>query len=545
MTRRNKKKSSSCKNEECKHAVIFSRVSSERQEAGASIDAQTESVYNYCNKKDFTIIKEFTITESSTIKDRKQYKEMLSFVKSKKQKIAIVVNCVDRLQRSYKDTPILDELRKEGRIEVHFIKENLILHKESSGMDIMFWNMSVLMANSYVLSLSDNVKRSMNHNKSLGIWQGPAPTGYINILSDDNKKSVMQDEDSAPIVKKLFTEYATGLHTLQSITNLAKELGLTTSRAKNRKTVKTISRTSVHYMLANPFYYGFIEYKDNLVQHKYEPIVSKSLFDKVQDCLDGKFNVHAKNTYGTLPFVFRGIIRCSTCGCAISQEKHTNKSGKQYTYLRCSHLKGDCNQGIVNEDVIFKQLNNEIFSNSMKLSKKMIDLIKKNVKKILDEEANINASATKNLTDKRNILLDKQEEIGFLLFKKKINETEYDSRNAKLKAEIAELEEASTSFVNIGDNIKKSIENIIEIAANLANLMNNSDVYQQRKLFALIFEECLLENKKVVYKLKKPFDKLLTQPNNQEFLNLETDNLDDFNELSINISQFNANRQVA
>ena len=76
---------------------------------------------------------------------------MIDFIEHQKRKIAIVVNCVDRLQRSYKDTPVLDDLRKQGKIEVHFLKENLILSKDSRGMDILFWNMCVLMANSYIL----------------------------------------------------------------------------------------------------------------------------------------------------------------------------------------------------------------------------------------------------------------------------------------------------------------------------------------------------------------------------------------------------------
>ena len=95
----------------CHNAVILARVSSEKQERGASIDAQIETIYNYCEAKGLNIIKEFIITESSTRGDRKQYHEMLKFVFSCKQKIAIVVNCVDRLQRSYKDTPVLDDLR--------------------------------------------------------------------------------------------------------------------------------------------------------------------------------------------------------------------------------------------------------------------------------------------------------------------------------------------------------------------------------------------------------------------------------------------------
>ncbi len=188
----------------CKDAVIFARVSSEKQEKGASISAQLETIYNYCKVKELNIIKEFIITESSTRGDRKQYQEMLKFVRSMKRKVAIVVNCVDRLQRSYKDTPALDDLRKEGRIDVHFLKENLILSKDSRGMDILFRNMCVLMANSYILSLSDNVKRSLNYNWSIGKWMSLAPIGFRNIRDEEGKSKIIIDEERAPIIKKLF-----------------------------------------------------------------------------------------------------------------------------------------------------------------------------------------------------------------------------------------------------------------------------------------------------------------------------------------------------
>lgn len=211
----------------CKEAVIFARVSSEKQEKGASIDAQKESVYEYCKNKGLKIIKEFIITESTIRGERKQYKEMLKFVASRTKKTAIVVNCVDRLQRSYKDTPILDDLRKKGLIEVHFLKENLILSKDSRGIDILFWNMCVLMANSYILSLSDNVRRSLEYNWSQGKWQSLAPIGYLNQKDKHGKSIIVIDEERAPIIKRLFEEYATGLHTAQSLLILACKLGLT------------------------------------------------------------------------------------------------------------------------------------------------------------------------------------------------------------------------------------------------------------------------------------------------------------------------------
>lgn len=97
----------------CKEACIFCRVSSERQEQGASIDAQKESIYEYCKNKDLKIIKEFIITESTIRGERKQYKEMLNYVKNRNKKTAIVVNCVDRLQRSYKDKPCVKNTKRK------------------------------------------------------------------------------------------------------------------------------------------------------------------------------------------------------------------------------------------------------------------------------------------------------------------------------------------------------------------------------------------------------------------------------------------------
>ena len=151
--------------------------------------------------------------------------------------VAIVVNCVDRLQRSYKDTPALDEMRKAGKIEVHFLKEKLVLTKDSTGMEIMFWNMSVLMANAYVLSMVDNVKRSQRYNRSQGKFQNFAPVGYMNCQDDNKKATIKIDPERGPLVKKLFEEYAKGTETLGSLAKMAEEMDLKSRQSKSGKTL--------------------------------------------------------------------------------------------------------------------------------------------------------------------------------------------------------------------------------------------------------------------------------------------------------------------
>lgn len=96
-------------------AVILARVSTKEQEQGYSIDAQKQRLEEYCLHKDLDVIQIFEITESSNITNRKKFMNMISFVKKQKGVIAIVVDKVDRLQRSFNEYPILDELIKKTK----------------------------------------------------------------------------------------------------------------------------------------------------------------------------------------------------------------------------------------------------------------------------------------------------------------------------------------------------------------------------------------------------------------------------------------------
>lgn len=380
--------------EKCTEAITFARVSSEKQERGASIDAQKELIYDYCMEKNLKIIKEFEITESTTRGDRVKYNEMLDFIRSRNKKTAIVVNCVDRLQRSDEDNPALNKLRREGKIEIHFMKEHIILDETSPVQDIFAWKMNVLMAGNYTDSLSYNVKRSLVKNWNSGKWQGMATLGYLNRHTDDdnNEAIIIVDPVRGPIIKHLFEEYATGLHSLQSLWYKARELGLTSKeknhyeKSKNFNKRTFISRNKIEDILKNPFYYGIMKIKGNLIPHIYEPIISKALFDKVQEVFQSKSRevFSHQQEYKAIPFTFRGLIKCETCGCAITSEHKIKKNGKKYVYLKCSHLRGNCKQGLVNENTLFEQLDNELFS-KIQIPSKILETLKKNVQKNMEE----------------------------------------------------------------------------------------------------------------------------------------------------------------
>lgn len=515
-----RKKYQSIEKEVCKNAIIFARVSSEKQEKGASIDAQKETIYRYCKNKNLNIIKEYVITESTMRGDRKQYHEMLNFVIKYKGKIAIVVNCVDRLQRSDKDNPILDELRREDKIEVHFIKENMILTKDSNGYELMFWKMQVLMANSYVISLSSNVKRSLELNWSQGKWQGYAPLGYINKKDNNNKSTLVIDEERASIITHLFKTFASGEHTLKTIWLLSKELGLT-SKLKN----KPICKNTIYNILTNPFYYGEMFIKGKSIKHIYTPLIDKTTFDKVQNIFVANGNHNRTNTeeYAKTPYTFRGIIHCKECGCLITPETKIKPSGKSYTYLRCGHPCKNCHQGIVNQNIILEQIKKEVFD-KLTLPINLQEPLKKAILKELNDTSKFNAITKANITSKLNELKDKEDTLLDFYLEGKINQSLYETKQSSIAKERKELEDASAKYKEITEDIKENVNNIISTASNITNLFETSTPTYQNELLKLLFKDCKLTGNKIEYTLNKPFDKLLTT-NQTKWCNLVIENL--------------------
>ena len=75
------------------------------------------------------------------------------------------------------------------------MREGLVLNLKSNSSDILRWDMGVMFARSYVLQLSDNVKRSKEQAVKNGSWIGLAPLGYIHILDEKGEKNIVPDPE--------------------------------------------------------------------------------------------------------------------------------------------------------------------------------------------------------------------------------------------------------------------------------------------------------------------------------------------------------------
>lgn len=518
---------------ECKQAVIFARVSSQKQENGVSKEAQLAALTSYCNSHGLKIIKSYSITESSTIGNRPKFKEMIEFLKSQKEKTALIVHSVDRLQRGFDETSIINKLAKDGVIEVHFLKENFNIDQDAEQAEEMQYDLNVFSAKMYISALRNHVLKSQKFNLNNGKWQGFTPIGYLNYRDADNKAQIKLDPERAPLIKRVFLEYATGLHSLESLCQFAREIGLSTRQTKKLK-AHSISRHKINDILRNPFYCGTMVVKGKAYPHIYERIVSPELFNEVNKILDQRGKKTAlphQQIYGKQPFIFRGLVKCGTCGCTITSEQHTKKSGLVFRYLRCSHMRKNCNQKPVPESKLLAQLDDELFS-KLQLPSPILLALKKNVQMRLEENSHINAALKRKNTLKLEELESKKSRLFDIYLEGGVTKEEYQEEKAKMEAEKQELEANAQKFVAITSEIKDAVERIIEIVGNLSNIMKTADYKTRNQLLKLLLKDCILKDGKLTYTVREPFSAFMSTGVKETIPDYVTDNLQEFNKIA-------------
>lgn len=482
-------------------AVILARVSSREQENGMSIDAQLENLQRYVQRNNLNLMKTFQITESSTKGDRKKFIEMLTFVKQQNEKVAIVADCIDRIQRSFKESVELDELRKADKIELHFLRENLRLHKDSKSSDIAMWDLGVFAAKTYVGNLRDNVKRSIDYNTKRGVWQSQAPLGYLNRRDDNNKPIIVIDPERAPGIQRLFTEYASGLYTIGELVKNATEWGLT-----NKLSKKPITKAAIFNILNNPFYYGMMKVKGILYPHIYQPIIDKELFDKCQDIMNGKNRKRFK--YAERPYIFRGLIKCADCGCAISSDTKTKPNGKTYTYLSCSHFKGNCTQPAVNEEALLQQIQDEVLS-KLSIPRNIMQDIAECLANVSRAENTYLLDEMDKLRKKQDALVAKRSRLLDLLIGETITQEEYSDKKNEIEEELHSVKVRLEAHSKADSTFITTVESLFTIVSKANELFQSSKVEQKRQIINLLLSNCELKNKKLVYSIRKPFNILI------------------------------------
>lgn len=474
------------------NAIILARVSTKEQEEGHSIDAQISRLQDYCQRKRLNVLKVCRVIESSTQGERKEFQKVIGFAKTQKETVAIVIDAVDRFQRRFKETVDLDSQLRSGKIELHFNRENLIINRDSTGTQHLMWNMSVLMSNSYILNLSDNVKRSLNHKIKNGEWIGKAPLGYKNEPDPViGKRKIVLDPEKSFLVLRVFEEYGIGGKSIREVAALAKKWGLTGYRER------PLTASLVHALIQNQFYYGAMRIKEQIYPAIHEPIITKELFDRCESIRLG----WKKKPFiqSSKPFVFRGLIKCAHCGCAICSDL---KKGK-YVYLFCTKSRGPCPAKRIHEEELLEQVRN-IFKD-LTIPEPTLNAIKDHLNKTAKAKMQFHEDAIQRIQRDYNQMQKKLDALLDMRLDGSITRDEYDKKCIELKEKQYELGHQLSAHTQADESFNFTISALLDLASRAFELFESSKVEQKRQLINLTLSNLRLNGATLEYEKKKPF----------------------------------------
>ncbi|GAB6180363.1 recombinase family protein [Desulfotomaculum defluvii] len=465
-----------------KKVCAYCRVSTDHREQESSYESQVTYYTAYIkNKPEWTFVDIYAdegISGTST-KNRDEFKRMIEDCMEGKIDI-IITKSISRFARNTLDCLRFVRKLKDKGVAVFFEKEN-INSLDSKGEVLL----------TILSSLAQDESRNISENVKWGIacqFQNGKTivntTRFLGYDKDENGELIINEEE-AKLVRRIYREYLEG----KSYNAIAK--GLTKDGIKTVTGGTKWWDSTITGILTNEKYYGdlllqktitvdFLDHKrvDNkgqaqqyLIEGNHEPIISKEIFDKVQDekerraLLKGNL-VGDRHKYSS-KYSFSGKVICGDCGNIFKRRTWNSKSKYKKIVWQCKTYivdgKEACDAKAVGEQVLmdaFVRVFNRINENKDDFIKTLTE----NIEKVLSgKSANKEMDALDN-----QIEIMKNDLKGLIKFqiRNNIDDGVYKEEYWKLSNELEELRRQKAKLEKENSNredYRQRVNEIIEV----------------------------------------------------------------------------------
>ncbi len=482
-----------------KYALYCRKSTEDSSRQILSLDSQEKEMLKLAETLELDIVQVFRESKSAKKPDnRPQFSELINLIN--KGKIdGVICWKIDRLSRNPIDSATIQWLLQQNELKIIQTMERQYLPSDNA----LLFNVESGMANQYILDLSKNVKRGIKAKLEKGGWPNLAPIGYLN---KDSK--IIIDKARGKYIARIFELYRTGKYSVKEVSDILFTEGFR-SRAG-----KKYHKSKIHKMLSISFYCGIMEKDGQLYEGNHEPLISKKLFDEVQEMLNKKAHVKRQ----VIPFAFRGILKCANCGCQLTA---TKKKGR-LIYYYCTNGKGVCSEhkAYLKEEYLSRALS--FVFEPLFFDEKIIELVyraklqeQKQGSSYLEESIAGLRSRLKKLDERKNALLD-------AYLDKILAQDAFEPKNEALNNEMIELKkniEELESQKIAKDNITlERIKKLFLSPKNMKKLFLEANSEKQKEILNSLLWNAEISNKKIAnISYKEPYNILSKIENKSDF----------------------------
>ena len=264
-------------------AFLIARVSDPSQRE--ALPAQKYKLNDYAKR--YKVDADYNEFDESAFKeDREKFLKIVDKIRKYPKKCIVVFDKIDRFTRDC-SSEIVAKLKKaviEDNIELHFVSDGLIVHKNSPATDWFRLDIGMATAGYYSSAIRDNVNRRIDQKLRDGEFPEKVPLGYLNITTDDGRHEIVIDKMREPFIRQAFEMRLSG-ESVKDITMKLRAMSLTS----NMKKPKPVGMSTIAYLFKNKFYYGMMTYRDKDYPHKYATYITKATYDEIQHISDDNY----------------------------------------------------------------------------------------------------------------------------------------------------------------------------------------------------------------------------------------------------------------
>ncbi len=466
-----------------KNAVIYARFSSHAQNE-QSIEGQLKECRAFAEHNNLRITHEYIDRALTGTTDKRP--EFLQMIEDSKRKgfQYVLVYQLDRFARNRYDSATYKAKLKKNGVRVLSAKENIT--DDASG--ILIEGVLESMAEYYSAELSQKIKRGISISASkCKYFGGSVPLGY----KVDEAKNFVIDEDTAPLVKKIFEMLVSG-KTYAEIVRYLNERGVTTSRGGKW------NKSSFHRIFSNRRYLGKYIYQNQEIDGGMPRLIDDELFAEAQKVL-AKYAAAPSRGKAKVEYLLSDKLICGHCGNKMTGISSTSKSKKIHHYYKCAgNNKRTCDKRTIRKQFIEDEIITAIVGEHGVLIDEFIDLVAAETYLLIQAEQN--DTEIKRL---ENLVAENQKAINNLmqaLMRGKIADTilsqieQLENENKELNDTIA-TEKAMQINYSYGD-IRKWLSHFRSL--DYSKTKNRKDLID-----TLIYKVVLYDDKmKILFHLK-------------------------------------------
>jgi hypothetical protein len=270
-------------------------------------------------------------------------------------------------------------------------------------------------------------------------------------------------------------------------------MGLTHPRSGRK-----LTKSEIHRVLHNPIYAGEFRWKGKLYAGLHTPIISRRLFEDVQDV----FEVLNRPRYKKHKHAFTGLMTCGLCGCAMTAEV---KKGT-YIYYHCTGFKGRCGNTWIREGNL-----SGLFADVVKqihISAEVAEWITEALRESQDDKQKFHRASVMRLQQQYLAVQAKIDRAYEDRLSGRVSDDLWERKAQQWEQELADIRRDTALHESASHDYAAKGSKILELAqtAPAQFVSQNSD--EQARLLKMLLSNCSFDRGSLSVSWVKPFDLL-------------------------------------